>query len=97
MSVRLRPEAAADIRAAMAWYDARDPGLGAEFLTKTDAVFARIAARQQSYAAVHGETRRALMRRFPSAVYFDIETEGVIVLAVLHQRQDRGGALGELR
>jgi len=90
MSVRLRPEAAADIRAAMAWYDAREPGLSAEFLSEADAVFARIAARPESYPAVHGETRRALMRRFPYAVYFDIETEGVLVLAVLHQRQDRG-------
>jgi len=90
MSVRLRPEAAADIRAAMAWYDARKPGLGAEFLNETDAVFARIAERPESYPAVHGETRRALMRRFPYAVYFDIDNEGALVMAVLHQRQDRG-------
>jgi len=90
MSVRLRPEAAADIRAAMAWYAAREPGLGADFLAQSDATFTRIESRPERYPAVDGETRRALMRRFPYAVYFDIDSESVLILAVLHQRQDRG-------
>jgi plasmid stabilization system protein ParE len=90
MTVRLRPEARDDLRAAMAWYEEREAGLGGAFLTEAGAAFEQIAARPDSYARVHGDICRALMRRFPYAIYFLFEEGHVLMLAILHQRQDRG-------
>ena len=89
MMLRVRLEAMSDIRSAMAWYNEREAGLGAAFLEQTDAVFGRIVEQPAHFPVVYREFRRALMRRFPYAVYFIAREEAVIVFAVLHQRQDR--------
>jgi plasmid stabilization system protein ParE len=89
MNLRLRPDALADIRAAIAWYEEREAGLGAAFLEPTDVLFERIAEHPAHFPIVYKEFRRALMRRFPYAVYFLVEDEAIIVFAVLHQRRDR--------
>jgi hypothetical protein len=39
-----------------------------------------------AFPCVHGETRRAVLSRFPYAVYFRVDAEDVVVLAV-HGRQ----------
>lgn len=89
MTVRVRPEAQNDILAAALWYAVRQPGLGAIFVDEVDATFQRIESGPLRYAVVHGRFRRALLRRFPYAVYFEPENPDVIVLAVLHQRRSR--------
>jgi plasmid stabilization system protein ParE len=89
MTLRVRPEAMSDIRSAMAWYNEREAGLGAAFLEQTDAVFGRIVEQPAHFPIVYREFRRALMRRFPYAVYFIARDETVIVFAVLHHRRDR--------
>jgi toxin ParE1/3/4 len=40
------------------------------------------------YPAVHGDVRRALLRRFPYSVFFLVEDDLAIVLAVHHRRRD---------
>ena len=92
--LRLRPEARSDLHQAMAWCEERESGLGAMFLAEADATLERIGAHPNRYANVHGPFRRALMRRFPYAIYFTTEERLVIIFAVLHQRQDRG-AIGQ--
>lgn len=89
MTLLIRPEAEDDIRAAMEWYEAREPGLGAAFLAEADAAFQRATWHPGRYAKIHAYLRRVLMRRFPYAVYFAVEDEDVIIFAVLHQRRDR--------
>ena len=90
MILRLGPEARDDLHSAMAWYEEREAGLREAFLTEAGAAFEQIAMRPDSYARVHGDICRALMRRFPYAIYFLVEEGHVLILAVLHQRQDRG-------
>jgi plasmid stabilization system protein ParE len=89
MTLLIRPEARDDVRAAMEWHESREPGLGAAFLAEADAVFQQAAAHPGRFPKVHGPLCRALMRRFPYAVYFAAEDHDVIVFAVLHQRRDR--------
>ncbi len=72
MSRRLvvRPEAEAEMADAFDWYEERAPGLGSEFLRCVDAVFSAIMRAPQQYPRVHKIVHRALMRRFPYAVFF---------------------------
>jgi plasmid stabilization system protein ParE len=88
MTVRVRPEARADLLDAARWYDGRRPGLGSEFIDAIDAVFVRIDNGPLRYRAVHLDLRVALCRRFPYAVYFQADGADVIVFGVLHQRRD---------
>ena len=40
------------------------------------------------FARVHGEVRRAVVSRFPYAVFYRVEPKRVVVLAVLHMARD---------
>jgi plasmid stabilization system protein ParE len=77
-----------DVAAAFDWYENEEPGLGREFLGELDAAYERIAHGPLAYQDIRGGIRRALIRRFPYAVYFAIEGELIVVLAVLHVAKD---------
>jgi plasmid stabilization system protein ParE len=82
--LRVRPEAELDAYQAALWYDNERPGLGAAFLHAVRRAFARIAERPLQFPVVHGDVRRALLGRFPFGVFFFVEGEEAIVLAVVH-------------
>jgi plasmid stabilization system protein ParE len=87
MTLRVRPEAVADIVDAARWYETRGVGLGVSFVEEVHAAFERIEAGPLRYAVVHASFRRAFVRRFPFSVYFDLQDADIVVLAVLHQRR----------
>ena len=69
MKVTPRPEAEADLGDAAGWYEARREGLGSRFLDEVRQVIDLIAENPDRYPRVHGEIRRALIRRFPFALF----------------------------
>lgn len=90
MTIKLvvQPEAGADLAQAYDWYEAQRPGLGQEFLEAVDRTFERIAENPLRHAAIHRETRRTYLRRFPYVVFHVLRGDHVHVLAVLHQRRN---------
>ena len=86
--VVFRPEAVVEVTEAYAWYEARRRGLGQDFAEALDITVASIAERPLSHRAVHGELRRAVMRRFPYAVYFRVLGQETLVVGVVHGHRD---------
>ena len=82
------PRADLDVEAAFDWYENERPGLGLEFLDELRAAYNRIADGPLKYKELRGGIRRALLRRFPYAVYFAVEADIVVVVAVLHASRD---------
>ena len=78
------PRAELDVAAAYQWYESEQTGLGREFLEELRTAYDRIVEEPLRYQAVRSGIRRALIRRFPYAVYFAVDSEAVVVLAVLH-------------
>ena len=86
----VRPEADADIGAQVAWYELRDPGVGLEFLDEVGSMLSRLREGPLQFPQVHVGVRRALLDRFPFALYFLYPTDDLVVLiAGLHQRSHR--------
>jgi len=83
-----QPRADLDVVAAYQWYESERAGLGAEFLDQLSAAYDRIAEDPLRYQDLESGIRRVLLRRFPYAVYFAIESDLVVVLAVLHVSRD---------
>ena len=48
----------------------------------------RIEAHPFGYQVVYRNTRRVLLDKFPYSVYYLIQDAGVIVLAVIHHKQN---------
>ena len=67
--LRLNPEAEADLVEAFAWYEGQRPGLGSEFFAEVAQVLQRIEDTPLQHAVVQEDTRRAIVRRFPYAVF----------------------------
>lgn len=86
--VRLRPAAEADIQEATDWYEERESGLGGKLLDELGDAFTRIRQLPLQFPVVETDVRRALLRRFPYAIYFLLRArDEAVVIAVLHQRR----------
>ena len=76
-----------DIYASQDFYEAQSPNLGVYFY---DSIIADLDA-LKFYAGIHQKhfgLYRMITKRFPYAIYYDIEDELVVVHAVLHTRRD---------
>jgi len=82
--VLFRPQAQAELFEARDWYEARQDGLGVEFSAAVDATVSNISERPLTHPRVHNEIRRALLQRFPYAVFFQLLEGEIVVLAVVH-------------
>lgn len=81
-------EAQQDVDEAYSWYEDRRPGLGEEFLACVDACIQAICRVPELHAEVHEEYRRALVRRFPYAVFHEYTGGKVIVYGIFHTSRD---------
>lgn len=82
------PAVEIDVEAAFDWYQREDAGLGFEFLDELRSAYVRILDHPLGYKDLRAGIRRALARRFPYAVYFSIEADAIVILAVLHTARD---------
>jgi len=86
-----QPAVEADIESAFSWYELEEPDLGFQFLQEVRAAYERILISPLGYQELRSDIRRALLRRFPYAVYFSVDEGLIIVLAVLHTARDPAG------
>lgn len=88
MKPRYTNRAKDDLELAFVWYEQQRYGLGHEFLDCVQASVATIVAMPKLFARHHENFRRALIRRFPFAIFYTIEGEGIVIHAVFDNRQD---------
>lgn len=70
------------------WYESRKSGLGDEFIDCVDELLNRVCMIPESYAIVYRDVRRAVIKRFPYAVYYRIISSRIVVTAIFHSRRD---------
>lgn len=84
----IAPEAQQDLDEAYGWYEDRRPGLGEEFLSCVEACIYTICRMPEVHAKVHDDYRRALVRRFPYAVFYEYADVKVVVYSIFHTSQN---------
>ena len=92
LPVDVHVDALDELDEAAEWYEARRPGLGFEFAAEMERVVASISERPFAFPQWKPEdpVRRAMARRFPYAVFFDIEPQRVVVMAIAHSSRRPG-------
>jgi len=78
------PAAEGDLMEAIAWYEAQHPGLSFDLRLSLEATLGHIARYPASCAQVSPFVRRALLHRFPHAVYYRHRADAIEVIAFLH-------------
>ena len=83
----LSPGAKADMRSARRWYRRIDPNLAFQFSLEGQRVVQRIAQFPYLFSLVNAKVRRARLKRFPYAMYYELDSHMAFVITVLHQRR----------
>jgi plasmid stabilization system protein ParE len=86
--LRLTPEAERDVDAAHLWYHRQARDRAAAFLAAVNACLAVIQRHPQAFTLVDPTMRRALVRRFPYSIFYEIEPQQIIVYGVFHGARD---------
>ena len=87
-TLSIRKEAEADITEAYQYYESCREGIGTEFISCIDEAISRIQNNPKQFRAVQDVIRRALVRKFTYGVYYTINENEIIVLAVVHARRN---------
>lgn len=85
-----RPEFFDDVEHARAWYEEQRGGLGRRFVVRVEETIDRIADAPEVYGLVDRNTRVAVVHPFSYGVFFEIEGDEVLFLAVLHLHRQPG-------
>ena len=86
--LRFLPEVEADVLKGRAWYEEKTPGLGEAFVSAFFACAQELVTYPRQYQKVHRDFRRHLLRRFPYALYYQVEDNKVVVFGVFHCARD---------
>ena len=81
----VRPKAEAALYTAAGWYQDEEPHLALwlDLLDEFDEVLAQVCEYPEIAPVYEGAIRRALLNRFPYAIYYVIEPEQIVVVRFL--------------
>ena len=88
--VIFHPEARAEMREAVEFYEARLDGLGLQFLSAVEETADRVSAHPEAGAPLGGECRKRIVPGFPYNVIYRIWEDYIYLVAVAHQHRRPG-------
>jgi plasmid stabilization system protein ParE len=88
----VEPEAEEELAQAAEWYESRRPGLGVELVAVIDRAMASIVAGPTRYQLWRSDRayRKFVVSRFPYVIFFRVEGESVVVVAIAHAKRRPG-------
>lgn len=98
-TLRVLPEAEAELQSAAVWYEQKRRGLGIEFVAVVDRAFDSILENPEACPAWRADRpyRKHFLKRFPYVVLFRIDAPTVEIIAVAHAKRRPGYWLDRLR
>jgi len=90
IAVRFLPAAREELLAAVAYYEERQPGLGARLNAEVEHAVATMIAYPAIGSPITRNARRILLNRFPYSVVYRASSDEIVVIAVAHQRRRPG-------
>jgi plasmid stabilization system protein ParE len=90
MNHRLLPAAQTEIEEAEEYYERERPGLGTKFATAVRTSVREAAAHPTFNSPLAPNIRFCRVKKFPYLVIYTIEEQGILVIAVAHQRREPG-------
>ncbi|MGH9875272.1 MAG: type II toxin-antitoxin system RelE/ParE family toxin [Pyrinomonadaceae bacterium] len=88
MIIRFTPDADAEVAEARQWYAHQREDLDIEFMECIDEALSGVVRNPHLYPIVYRNLRRAVLRRFPFAVFYEVMADEIQVIAVFHSRRD---------
>lgn len=90
MRYEFHPEARIEYFEAIAHYEARQAGLGARFTIEIEIAIRHVIESPDRWRKLDGDVRRCLTHIFPYGVLYSVETDYILILAVMHHSRKPG-------
>ncbi|MFN8275961.1 MAG: type II toxin-antitoxin system RelE/ParE family toxin [Chitinophagales bacterium] len=74
----------ADLKESYLFYEQQRAGLGDDFILAVEAALAEIYRNPMLFAQVYKNMRKVNLKRFPFGVFYVVQNNETIILAVLH-------------
>ncbi|MCD6049524.1 MAG: plasmid stabilization system protein [Verrucomicrobia bacterium] len=91
--ISIRAKAERDLFEASRWYEQQVAGLGSDFITEAFRAIQDLASSADRRPSYYRDFRRILVKRFPYKIFYLIKGDCVIIMRVLHAKQDHPGHL----
>ena len=90
--IRTGEPASDEFSEAVRWYEARRPGLGGEFFDAVAATLSLIETNPEigTKISADGQTRRALVARFPYQIVYRLRPTETVIVAIAHLKRRPG-------
>jgi toxin ParE1/3/4 len=90
MRYEFHPEALEEFSQAALWYAEHEPELGRQFLGSLEEAIERVVEAPLRWRVIDEDVRRCLTRVFPYEILYTIESDFVLILAVMHCSREPG-------
>lgn len=87
MVVKFLAPAQAELREAIAHYQAQEPGLGSQLAEEVERTLERILQYPEAWSQISERTRRCRTNKFPYGIIYQVQGDVVFVVAVMHLRR----------
>ena len=84
-------EARQDFSESYEYYESQRSGLGERFYRELETVLTSVRNQPFAFREVRSGIRKARLKIFPFAIYFRLEQEAIVVIAVYHKSRDPRG------
>jgi|SRR6185312_16795616 len=97
LPVKRHPLVSADIQSAYDWYEAKQPGLGGEFIEDFQRAYQRLRHSPEFYSTRFSNVRRLNLGRFPYGIFYVLKPDQIQMLGLLHASRDTERVLADRR
>lgn len=84
MNITFLAPAEAELFDAVAYYNTQSEGLGYEFAAEVKRTIERIVQYPEAWVQLSKRTRRCRTNRFPYGVIYQVRSENLLIVAVMH-------------
>ncbi len=88
MKIRVLSCAEREFAEVVEHYNGERPGLGYEFAEEVRRAFGRIRAFPEAWPSFSKRTRRCMVSRFPYGILYQIRSDCILVVAIMHLKRD---------
>ena len=90
MKSKFHPDALTEYREAALWYANRERPVAEKFVTAIEDAIDRVVEAPTRWRVIDEDVRRCLAHVFPYAILYTIETDYILIVAVMHCSREPG-------
>lgn len=87
MNYEFLPEADEEFREASRYYENEAPGVGLAFITEVHRAASMLISYPLAAPKVRGTIRSKALFHFPYSLFYSIEADSILIVAVAHQKR----------